>query len=65
MNVTNTISTHFRSPNLYEIRVNLSSGVSEEKMFKIVDGRRTTDGRRTPESLVYYKLTSEALARLS
>ena len=28
--------------------------VSEEKMFENVDGRRTDDGRRTPESLVYY-----------
>ena len=27
--------------------------VTEEKMFENVDGRRT-DGRRTPESLVYY-----------
>ena len=38
--------------------------VSEEKMFENIDGRRT-DGRRMPESLVYYKLTNEPSAQVS
>ena len=33
----------------------IGPGVSEEKMFENVD--RRTDRRRTPEWLVYYKLT--------
>ena len=44
--------------------------VSEEKMFENVegrqtDGRKTDDGRQTPESLVYYKLTNESSAQVS
>ena len=46
----------------------IGSVVSEEKMFENVDGRRTdgrTDGRRMPESQVYYELTNEPSAQVS
>ena len=49
--VTWIIYIHFRSPFLWRLPINLSligQAVSEEKIFEIVDGRRTDDGA-TPE----------------
>ena len=37
--------------------------VSEEMSFENVDGR--TDGRRTPDACIYYKLTFEPSAQVS
>ena len=37
---------------------------SEEMSFENVDGR-TTDGRRTPDACIYYKLTYEPSAQVS
>ena len=38
--------------------------VLEEMSFENVDGR-TTDGRRTPDAFIYYKLTYEPSAQVS
>ena len=51
--VTHMPGTNFSSP--YPTRLHIKFGfglaVSEEKMFKIVDARRTTDGRTTDRRL--------------
>ena len=41
----------------------IGQAVSEEKMFENVNGRRT-DGRRTPDPWVSYKLTGETSAQV-
>ena len=46
------VTRTFGSPILINLSV-IGPVVSEENMFENVDGRRT-DGRRTPESSVYY-----------
>ena len=37
---------------------------SEEMSFENVDGRRRTDGRRTTDACLYYKLTYEPSAQV-
>ena len=38
---------------------------SEKKSFENVDGRRWTDGRRTTDACLYYKLIYERSAQVS
>ena len=69
--VTWTIYINFRSPFLRMLHMKfalIGPAVSEEKIFEIVDGRRTpTDGRRRTDYGAWpsYKLTYKPSAQVS